>query len=114
MSIQKLLSEKESLLSTVTPSSPQIKNVNNQIELQKKLLVINITSLQSKMRQKYIMIKAKVAELESSTESTGSGDIDYLRMMRNFNINEKYYYLLLEKRIEFYIANAGFVAKILS
>ena len=109
--LSKSLIQKEELLMTYKPNSPSIAEINNKIDIQRKFLLSSINTFQAKLKQKYITLKSKSREIESNLENSGSNDMDYLRMMRKFNINEKYYYLLLEKRIEFYIANAGFVSK---
>ena len=109
--IKKLSIEKENLLYNLTPGSEAVKQINSQIEIQKKLLIESIVSYRNKLKTKYTNLKNKSNEISGGIEAQPDKDMEYSRLMRMFNINEKYYTLLLEKKTEFSISNAGFVAQ---
>ncbi|MBK6834531.1 MAG: AAA family ATPase [Bacteroidetes bacterium] len=109
--LQKLLIEKENLLYLVTPNSDAIKQANFQIETQKKLLIESLSSYRNKTKFKYQNLKEKSNKLAAEFEPQPDKDMEYSRLMRLFSINEKYYTLLLEKKTEFSISNAGYVSK---
>lgn len=109
--LKKLSIEKENLLYNLTPGSEAVKQINNQIEIQKKLLFESINSYRNKLKTKYTNLKGKTTEISSGIDAQPDREMEYSRLMRMFNINEKYYTLLLEKKTEFSISNAGFVPK---
>jgi len=108
--LKKLSIEKENLLYNLTPGSEAVKQINNQIEIQKKLLFESINSYRNKLKTKYTNLKGKSTEISSGIDAQPDREMEYSRLMRMFNINEKYYTLLLEKKTEFSISNAGFVS----
>ncbi len=109
--LKRLTIEKENLLYNLTPGSEAVKQIGNQIEVQKKLLIESIISYRNKLKTKYNNIKNKSDLISGGIEAQPDKDMEYSRLMRMFNINEKYYTLLLEKKTEFSISNAGFVSK---
>ncbi|MCE3260893.1 MAG: wzc, partial [Bacteroidetes bacterium] len=64
-SIQKLLVEKENLLYQVTPSSEQIKQINYQIETQKKLLLESLDAIRLKYKSKAKNLLEKSSDFKS-------------------------------------------------
>ncbi len=109
--IQDLLIQKENLLYQVKPNSDAIKQINFQIDNQKKFLIESINSLVQKMKSKLTRLNEKTSEYEHKFDGKPEKDLEYARLMRLFNINEKYYTLLLEKKTEFSISKAGFVSQ---
>jgi tyrosine-protein kinase Etk/Wzc len=109
--IQKLLLEKEDLLYMVTPNSENIKQINYQIETQKKLLIETINTVRLKYKSKYSNLIQKYSEFQNKSTNDPEEDLEHGRLMRLFNINEKYYTMLLEKKTEFSINKAGFVSE---
>jgi len=109
--LKKLSVEKENLLYNLTPGSEAVKQINNQIEIQKKVLFESINAYRNKLKTKYTNLKSKSNEVSSGIDAQPDREMEYSRLMRMFNINEKYYTLLLEKKTEFSISNAGFVSK---
>ena len=109
--IQKLLIEKETLLYQVTPNSETIKQINYNIETQKKLLLESINSVRLTYKSKYTSLMQKSSEFKSKYERVPDEDMEHARLMRLFSISEKYYTLLLEKKTEFSISKAGFVSQ---
>ncbi|MDF2451156.1 MAG: wzc [Bacteroidota bacterium] len=109
--IQKLLLEKEDLLYMVTPNSENIKQINFNIETQKKLLIEKINAVRLKYKSKYSSLTQKYSEYKSKNVNNPDEDLEHSRLMRLFSISEKYYTMLLEKKTEFSISKAGFVSE---
>ena len=109
--IQKLLLEKEDLLYMLTPNSENIKQINFNIETQKKLLIETINSVRLKYKSRYSTLNQKYAEYQGKNVSNPDEDLEHSRLMRLFSIREKYYTMLLEKKTEFSISKAGFVSQ---
>ncbi len=110
-SIQKLLLEKENLLYMVTPNSENIKQINYNIETQKKLLIETINAVRLKYKSRYSSLTGKHSEYQNKNVNNPDEDLEHSRLMRLFSISEKYYTMLLEKKTEFSISKAGFVSQ---
>ncbi len=108
-SLNDLLIRKEELLYDVKLESENIKSINYQIEIQKKLLVQSIRSLHQKLNNRITNIKAKASEFEKSFLEIPTQELEYARLERVFSINEQFYELLLQKRTEYELSKAGFV-----
>ena len=109
--IQQLLVEKENLLYIATPSSENIKQINFNIENQKRLLIETINAIRLKYKSKYSNLMQKSSEFKSKTIREPDEDMEHARLMRLFSISEKYYTMLLERKTEFSISKAGFVSQ---
>jgi len=110
--IQKLLAKKEDLLYSVTPDAENIKQINFQIENQKKLLLESLDAVKLRYKSKYKNLLEKSSDFKSKLGSaTPEEDVELSRLNRLYSINEKYYTMLLEKRTEFQISKAGYVTK---
>ncbi len=109
--LQKLVQEKENLLYQVTPQSENIKQINYNIETQKKLLIESLNSIRLKYKAKYTNLMAKSSEFKNKYERAPDEDMEHARLMRLFSISEKYYTMLLERKTEFSISKAGFVSQ---
>lgn len=110
-SIQKLLAAKEDLLYMVTPNSENIKQINYQLEIQKKLLLESLDAVKLRYKSKYKSLLEKSSDYKSKMGSTPEDDVELSRLNRLYTINEKYYTMLLEKKTEFSISKAGYVTK---
>ncbi|MEK6616309.1 MAG: GNVR domain-containing protein, partial [Bacteroidota bacterium] len=110
-SLQQILKTKEELLYEVTPTSEKIKSIEFQIGVQKKLLMESIRSIKDKLKIRKENLAKKVQELEQQFYSMPSEEVEYSRLQRLFSINEKFYNLLLEKKTEYAISQAGNVSQ---
>ena len=99
--IQKLLTEKENMLYAVTPSSENIKQINYQIENQKKLLLESLDGVRLKYKSKYKSLLEKSSEFKSRLSQSPEDEVEFSRLTRLYSISEKYYTMLLEKKTEF-------------
>jgi tyrosine-protein kinase Etk/Wzc len=111
--LQELLLKREQLLYEVTPNSSQIKSVNFQIDIQKKLLIESIKSLKSNIQSRKSELIEKIHNYEKLIVSK-SGDfnaIELNRLQRIYAINEQFHNQLIEKRAEYSIMKAGYVSQ---
>lgn len=109
--IQKLLNEKENMLYAVTPSSENIKQINYQLENQKKLLIESLDAVRLKYKTKYKSLLERSSDFKSRLNQTPEDEVEFSRLTRLYSISEKYYTMLLEKKTEFAISRAGYVSK---
>jgi len=109
--IQKLLTTKENLLYSVTPSAENIKQINYQLEIQKKLLVESLDAVRLRYKSKYKNLLEKSVDFRNKLGSSPEDEVELSRLNRLYTISEKYYTMLLEKKTEFSISKAGYVTK---
>ncbi len=109
--IQKLLLEKENLLYAVTPNSENIKQINYQLDNQKRLLLESLDAVRMKYKTKYKSLLEKSSDFKSRFADHPENEVEYSRLSRLYSISEKYYTMLLEKKTEFSISKAGYVSK---
>lgn len=107
--LENLLKSKEELFFDITENSEYAKSLDYRIEIQKKLIVESISSLKDKNKTKRGVLEERRLELESVFKGLPSKELEYARYARLYDINEKYYTNLLEKKIEYRISKAGFV-----
>lgn len=111
--LQNQLVERERLLYEVTPNSRQIDAINFQINIQKRMLKESILSQRNNIRKQITNLENRLAEFESVlNERANRGNlIEFNRLQRIFNINERFYNQLVEKKAEHSIARAGLVSQ---
>jgi capsular exopolysaccharide synthesis family protein len=100
--LQKLLLQKEEMLYNVTPNSEAI---------QTKLLKESIKSIKNNIQTRKEDLKAKAEEIDNKFHELPENVIEYNRLQRLFDLNEKYYTMLIEKKTEYSISKAGFVTQ---
>ncbi len=110
-SLQEKLQEKQDLLYRVTPESEKARSVDYQIEVQKKLLLESIGSIKDKIGIRKQNLEKKSNEFEQKLYQLPTEELEYNRLQRLFSINEKFYNLLLEKKTEYSISEAGNVSQ---
>lgn len=109
--IQKLLNTKEDLLYSLTTNAESIKQIDYQLEVQKKLLIESLDAVKLRYKSKYKNLLEKSSDFKSKMSSSPEEDVEFSRLNRLYSINEKYYTMLLEKKTEFSISKAGYVTK---
>ncbi len=109
--LHRLLVQKEDMLTVAKPNSQDIKLINDQIVFQENLLKASLKSVKENLEIKKQNLIKKSSEFENKNDKLPENEIEYGRLQRLFSINEKYYTLLLEKKTEYAITNAGFVSQ---
>ncbi len=111
--LQEFLLKKEQYLYDVTPNSGQIASINYQIEIQKKLLKESILSLLENIKTRKADLSKKYDDytLSINNLTTSANSMEYSRLQRLYEVNEKYYNQLIEKKTEYQISKAGYVSQ---
>lgn len=104
-----LLKNKEEKYYDVTDDSENMKAINYRIDIQKKLILESVVSLESKVLTKKRILEEKAQDIEQTFRNIPAQELEFARYQRLFDINEKFYTILLEKKIEYRISKAGFV-----
>ena len=110
--LNELLLEKQRMLYTTKEGSDPVKKVDYQIEIQKNLIIKSVNSLRMKLQDRLDGLTDKANELEEGYFDVPEQEIELLRLKRTYDINEKFYTLLLEKKTEYSISQEGFVSNV--
>ncbi len=108
--LNQLLVQKSILLKKHTINSPLIQKINDQISESKKVLLESIENAKEKNKEKLIFIKQKSAEANINLSNMPSLERDLSTVKKPFELNEKIYYSLLDKKMETSIQKASIVS----
>ncbi|NNE55257.1 MAG: hypothetical protein HKN32_04505, partial [Flavobacteriales bacterium] len=110
-SLYSLMLERQEALYQVKSDNNRIKNLNYQIDIQKNLVIETVEALKEKLQRRKENFSEKLGDVETTYYALPSKELEFARLKRLFTINEKYYTMLLEKRIEYQISKEGFVPR---
>lgn len=111
-SLRTYIKQKRDALSSETVNNQTVIQINNLIENEKKSLLQNIAGINNKLESKISTLKDQASKIEAPLMALSStNNIEYLRLQRLFSIDDKYYDLLLAKKSEYQISEAGFVPR---
>ena len=109
--LNELQTLRDKLLLQATTENQRIKSLEHQIEIQKNLFKETLSSIRAQVRSRKKKITQVLKENEQIFNTLPAKELEYARLQRIFNIDEKYFTLLLEKKTEYSISEAGFVSK---
>ncbi|MBP8042626.1 MAG: polysaccharide biosynthesis tyrosine autokinase, partial [Bacteroidales bacterium] len=112
-SLQGMVITREKLLYDLTENSGQIKELDYQIALQKKLIRESIEYLNINLNERKKEIEEKIALYQGKLGVDGESynPVDLASLERISKINESYYTQLVNKKAEFQLAKAGYVSQ---
>lgn len=105
--LKEKVDQRNILLQTVTHDNTKINEVENQINLQVKIILQAITITRNQTKEKLDLLKSKVKIHETQLYTLPEKELELARLNRVLNINNKYYTLLLEKETEYKLSSAG-------
>jgi capsular exopolysaccharide synthesis family protein len=108
-SMHELIMRKEEYLYTGTKENQRVAAIDYQLEIQRNLLFESIKNLKLRLVARKNAIKSKLKEFDQIFMDMPNQEMELTRLQRLYEINEKYYTMLLEKQIEYRISKAGFV-----
>jgi len=102
-----LISERSGLLKTFTPNSQPLQEVNQQI-LQTKLTALNnIKGIRSSIEKNIAYLDNQLSQVNQTIMALPAAQRDLVSLQRDFEINDKVYSFLSEKKLEAQISRAG-------
>lgn len=107
--LQNLLVKRQNLLNEVTKNSELLKTTDRQIEIQKEVIFNSISSLVVKLDSRRREVVRRIEEIQNKFSDVPANELEYARLQRVLSIDEKFFTLLMEKRTEYSISEAGFV-----
>ncbi len=111
--IQGLLIQKEQLMYDYTSNSGQIKQLNYQIEIQKKILSEAIRNFKTNIGSKRSQYRSEMAALvnEVAMKEDNTKTIELKKLKRVSSINETFYNQLIEAKTKYSILKAGYTSQ---
>lgn len=106
--LYELLEAKEDASYQVTAESQMIKNLNTNIDTQVENIAQTLNAIRNQVSSRKERLKKKLQLLESQLYGVPAKEMELAGLRRKFNLNEKYYSLLIEKRTEYEISKAGY------
>jgi len=102
-----LISERTIILKTYTLNSQPVLDINQQI-LQTKLTALNnIKGIQSGVEKNIAYLDNQLAQINQTIMALPAAQRDLVSLQRDFEINDKVYSFLSEKKLEAQISRAG-------
>lgn len=108
--LNQLLFEKEKKLAIYTPSSTIIQSFDKQINDTKKAIIANINSLKERNSRVQRYIDKQLSNSEQNLTDLSSTEQNYINLQSDFDINQKVFSYLFEKKLEAQISKAAVVA----
>lgn len=105
--LNSLLSDKNILLKTYSPTSSAVRDVNIQIEQVKNAALQNINTSAQRTRKNISYLNSRLAQLNGELAALPATEKNLVGLERNFQINEKVYSFLSEKKLETQINRAA-------
>ena len=106
---KQMLDERDILLTQTTKASGMYEIITNKIESQKALILRTLGNEEAGLKSRQKNLMSQLGVFEGKFGKIPSQQAEYGRLQRFFNINGKFYSLLLEKKAEFSISKAGYV-----
>lgn len=107
-SLHQLLEDKEDVLFKVTAESSEVKRLDKRIQEKVKQIIRSIDAIDSRLKARIIILRQKVNSIESEYSSLPSKRMEFNRLKNIQDLNEKYFQLLTEKKVQYSISDAGF------
>lgn len=107
-SLHLLLEEKEDVLFRLTPESSEIKRIDKKVQEKIKQIMRSIDAIEARLKSRIKVLRSKINELESEYSSLPGKRMEFNRLKNIQDLNEKYFQLLTEKKVQYSISDAGF------
>ncbi len=106
--LYKLLEQKEDASYQLTDENEAVQKLETNITNQVATIERTLFSIKSQVKLRREQINKKIEILESQLYGVPEKEMELLDLSRQFNLNEKYYSLLIEKRTQYEISKAGY------
>lgn len=107
-SLHLLLEEKEDILFRVTSESSEAKRVDIKIQEKTKQINRSLDAIEERLKIRNTSLQQKVNSLESEYSTLPEKRMEFNRLKNIQDLNEKYFQLLTDKKVQYSISDAGF------
>ncbi|WP_413666228.1 GumC family protein [Mucilaginibacter sp. Mucisp86] len=105
--LDNLITERASLLTTYNADSQPVQNINQSIIQIKTTALNNIKQIRSGIEKNIQFLDSQLGQVNSIIEALPAAQRDMVSLQRDFDINDKVYSFLSEKKLEAQISRAG-------
>lgn len=109
--LQELLDAQDQVKIQATENSEVYKSISIRVRNQQDLISRTIINEEAALRIKKSQIQSQLGINDKQFGELPGQEAEFGRLKRLFDINEKFYSLLLEKKAEFSISRAGYVSQ---
>ncbi len=109
--LQQLIDERDQIRLQATENAEVTKSINTRIQNQKEIIFKSINNEVKTLQNQKQYLSSLLSEANSRFVKIPNQQAEFSRLERLFNVNEKFYSLLLDKKAEFSITRAGYVPK---
>lgn len=102
-----LITEKATLLKTFNPNARPIKDINKQIIQIKASALANVNSTRETIQKNLSYVDAQAKTIDQQIASLPVAERDVISLQRNFDVNDKVYSFLSEKKIDAQISSSA-------
>lgn len=106
-SLNNLVAEKKSALRTYTSNSAYVKDIDQQMLLIKNNILNSINATHVLIENKIKYIQTQLVPINREIEDLPAAQRDMVGLQRDFQINDKVYSFLSEKKLDAQISSAG-------
>ncbi len=106
----KLVAKRNALLTEYTEYHPDVEKVNAQLEKIKRNIEVSVFNLKKEVRDRLIGTRAVIGKYERFLRSLPEKEKEYIRIKRNYAVNEKIYSYLVQKKLEASLAEISALA----
>ena len=107
ININSLLNQRQNLLKTFNNKFQSVKDINQQILQAKSNAISTINSAYNLLQNKLKYLDAQAGPIEQQIEAMPIAERDLVNLKRGFDINDKVYSFLSEKKLDAQINSAG-------
>lgn len=105
--LDNLITERASLLSTYNADSQPIQNINQSIIQIKSTALNNIKQIRTGIEKNIQYLNSQLGQVNATIEALPAAQREMVSLNRDFDINDKVYSFLSEKKLEAQISRAG-------
>ena len=109
--LQQLIDERDQIRLQATENAEVSKSINTRIQNQKEIIFKSINNEVTTLQNQKQYLSSLLNEANNRFVKIPNQQAEFSRLERLFNVNEKFYSLLLDKKAEFSITRAGYVPK---
>jgi tyrosine-protein kinase Etk/Wzc len=111
--INTLITKRDKLRSVLTDNHPDVKAVNEEIEIQRDLLIKSLETIRLSTKSKIDELQINISRIEAGFYTTNGNipnQVEYMQKKRYYEVNETYYQLLIQKRVEYELLSKGYTS----
>ena len=103
-----MLEKKENLLTGLTPQNKEIEILDQKIDARIVSIRKSLIIIEERVKESMALLQGKILELESEYYKLPETIMRYDRLKYIEELNNKYFTLFTEKKIEYTLSNAGY------